>query len=153
MGLTNSLTRRGSTNKPQTTLKVTAPSPENHTGREAHDRARQILAETLDIDLWKALTIRQGEAIDQPDLSKQQSLSAALDKAAGGVPTDETEEGLFERVTQEYDRYYTPTGQSRKILGEARDRGVEAQSAVEELEKKIRDLDATPKRPPDCSRS
>ena len=28
--------------KPATKLTITAPSPENHTGREAHDRAREI---------------------------------------------------------------------------------------------------------------
>ena len=46
--------------KPETTLKVTRPNPENHTGREAHERAQAILHETIDIDLWKALNIEQG---------------------------------------------------------------------------------------------
>ncbi|MFB3123461.1 MAG: AAA family ATPase, partial [Candidatus Binatia bacterium] len=41
--------------KPETTLTITSPKPENHTGREAHERAEQILRETIDIDLWKAL--------------------------------------------------------------------------------------------------
>ena len=47
--------------KPETRLTVTRPKPENHTGREAHERAEAILRETLDVDLWKALTIQQGE--------------------------------------------------------------------------------------------
>lgn len=37
--------------KPETKLTVTKPKPENHTGREAHERAEAILRETLDIDL------------------------------------------------------------------------------------------------------
>ncbi|MEQ9408440.1 MAG: AAA family ATPase [Fuerstiella sp.] len=127
--------------RPETALKITAPSPENLTGREAHDRALQILAETLDIDLWKALTIQQGEAIDQPDLANQQSLSAALDKAAGGVPTEQAEEGLFEKVTDEYGRFFTPTGKEKSNIGEARARGEQAESHVAEFEDKLRNLD------------
>ena len=90
--------------KPETKLTVTRPKPENHTGREAHERAEAILRETLDIDLWKALTIQQGDAIRQPILTKQTSLSTALDKAAGGRPADPREEGLFEKVREESDR-------------------------------------------------
>ena len=56
--------------KPETKLTITKPKPENHTGREAHERAEAILRETLDIDLWKALTIQQGDAIHQPVLTK-----------------------------------------------------------------------------------
>ena len=70
--------------KPETTLQVTSPRLENHTGREAHERAEEILRETIDVDLWKALCIQQGEMVQQADLSKQTSLSAALDIAAGG---------------------------------------------------------------------
>jgi recombinational DNA repair ATPase RecF len=74
--------------KPETRLTITRPKAENLTGREAHDRAVTILQETLDITLWKALTIQQGEGIHQPLLAKQTSLSAALDKAAGGRAAD-----------------------------------------------------------------
>ncbi len=127
--------------KPETRLKVTAPKAENHTGREAHDRAMQILTETLDISLWKALTIEQGEAIDQPDLANQQSLSAALDRAAGGVPTDQAEEGLFERVSAEFERYFTPKGQEKVALKQSRDQWEQARSDVDEIERKLAELD------------
>ena len=40
--------------KPATTLAIKRPRPENLTGRGAHDRAEQILHETIDVDLWKA---------------------------------------------------------------------------------------------------
>lgn len=127
--------------KPETKLTVTAPRPESHTGREAHDRAMEILTETLDINLWKALTIQQGAAVDQPDLANQQSLSAALDKAAGGIPTEQAEEGLFERVGDEFARYFTPKGQEKANLKQSRDQTEQAESSVNEIEGKLRDLD------------
>lgn len=128
--------------KPETTLTISAPAPESHTGREAHDRAKEILGETLDVDLWKALMIRQGDAIAQPNLANQQSLSAALDKAAGGIPTDQAEEGLFEKATEEYCRFYSEkTGKANKTLKEATEQQSEAASNIEELETKLRALD------------
>ena len=39
----------------QTELRVTAPAPEQLTGREAHERVEAILAETLDVSLFRAL--------------------------------------------------------------------------------------------------
>jgi len=127
--------------KPETKLTVTQPKPENHTGREAHERAEAILRETLDIDLWKALTIQQGDAIHQPILTKQTSLSAALDKAAGGRPADPREEGLFDKVCEEYLRYYTERGAERKELAESRKAQTDAESEVNRIEQAIRDLD------------
>jgi DNA repair exonuclease SbcCD ATPase subunit len=127
--------------KPETRLTVTRPKPENHTGREAHDRAEAILRETLDIDLWKALTIQQGDAIQQPALAKQTSLSAALDKAAGGRPADPREGKLFDRVQEEYSRYYTAHGAERKELSESRKAQTAAQAEIAGIEQQIRDLE------------
>ena len=127
--------------KPETRLTITRPKPENLTGRDAHDRAEAILRETLDIDLWKALTIQQGDAIQQPALAKQTSLSAALDKAAGGRPADPREEGLFDRVREEYTRYYTGHGAERRDLTESRKAQSVAQAEVVRIEQEIRDLE------------
>jgi DNA repair exonuclease SbcCD ATPase subunit len=127
--------------KPETKLTITRPKPENYTGREAHERAEAILRETLDIDLWKALTIQQGDAIQQPVLANQTSLSAALDKAAGGRPANPQEEGLFERVREEYSRYYTERGAERKELAESRKARTEAQAEVARIEQGVRDLE------------
>lgn len=127
--------------KPETKLTITQPKAENHTGREAHERAEAILRETLDIDLWKALTIQQGDAIHQPILTKQTSLSAALDKAAGGRPADPREEGLFDKVREEYSRYFTERGGERKELQEARKLQEDTQAEVARIEQLIRDLE------------
>lgn len=127
--------------KPETKLVVTTPKSENHTGREAHDRAMSILTETLDVNLWKALTIQQGVAIEQPDLANQQSLSAALDRAAGGIPTDQIEEGLFEKVSDEFGRYFTAKSQEKISLKQSREQSEQAQRCVDEIEQKLRELD------------
>ncbi len=119
--------------KPETTLQVTSPRLENHTGREAHERAEEILRETIDVDLWKALCIQQGEMVQQADLSKQTSLSAALDIAAGGHRTDPREESLFDRVREEYGRYFTPGGGEKKELQQARTAEDDCGREVDEL--------------------
>jgi DNA repair exonuclease SbcCD ATPase subunit len=127
--------------KPETTLTITSPKPENHTGREAHDRAEEILRETIDIDLWKALGIQQGEAVQQADLSKQTSLSAALDIAAGGHRADPREESLFDKVREEYGRYFTERGSEKKELQEPQKAQEETETEVASLETQIQDLE------------
>lgn len=127
--------------KPETKLTVSRPKPENHTGREAHERAEAILRETLDVDLWKALNIQQGEAIQQPDLGKQTSLSAALDQAAGGRSADPQQEGLFEKVRAEYGLYFTPGGAEKKDLQEARKLQADVQAEIVMIEDQIRALE------------
>ena len=128
-------------NKPETTLAITSPKPENHTGREAHERAEEILRETIDIDLWKALCIQQGEAVQQADLSKQTSLSAALDIAAGSHRADPREESLFDKVREEYGRYFTERGSEKKELQEAQKAQEQSETEVVSLEAKIQDLE------------
>jgi DNA repair exonuclease SbcCD ATPase subunit len=127
--------------KPETKLSISRPKHENRTGREAHERAEAILRETLDIDLWKALTIQQGDAIHQPDLTRQTSLSAALDMVAGGRPAGPREEGLFEKVREEYGRYFTERGAERKELQEARKLQNDLQDEIAKIEKQLCDLE------------
>jgi len=127
--------------KPETRLNITRPRNENLTGREAHERAEAILRETLDIDLWKALIIQQGVGIDQPNLATQTSLSAALDRVAGGRPAGPREEGLFDKVREEYGRYFTERGAERKELVEARRLQTETQAEITKIEQLIRELE------------
>jgi len=128
--------------KPETRLTITKPDPENLTGRQAHDRANEILKETLDVDLWKALSIMQGEAIDQPDLKNKQALSAALDKASGVKPTASQELSLFKKVSQEYEIYYTiGRGTEKKELQDLRNALIEKQAEVRSIEKALHDLE------------
>lgn len=128
--------------KPETKLTVTKPIPENLTGRSAHDRANEILKETLDVDLWKALSIMQGAAIVQPDLKNKQALSAALDKAAGVNPSAPQELDLFEKISREYELYYTKgRGTEKKDLQELRNALADKEGAVKELEQDLHSLE------------
>jgi DNA repair exonuclease SbcCD ATPase subunit len=127
--------------KPETTLTIKSPNQENYTGREAHERAEEILRETIDIDLWKALCIQQGEAVQQANLSKQTSLSAALDVAASGHRTDLREENLFEKVREEYRRYFTEGGKENTEIQKAKKAQEELETEVSSLEGQIQDLE------------
>jgi len=97
--------------RPQTTLRVLAPNAENQTGRAAHDRMKEILEETLDASLWKALQYQQGTTIAQAALGSSRSLASALDTAAtGGALGGAEEANLWEQVEAERLRYFTPGG-------------------------------------------
>jgi DNA repair exonuclease SbcCD ATPase subunit len=135
--------------KPETKLTISKPNPENLTGRQAHDRANEILKETLDVDLWKALSIMQGEAIGQPDLKNKQALSAALDKAAGVHPAAPEELSLFKKVSQEYEQYYTiGRGTEKKELQALRNTLTEKETEVRSIEQAIRELETDIERVP-----
>ncbi|MCJ7515800.1 MAG: hypothetical protein MUO89_07545 [Dehalococcoidia bacterium] len=127
--------------KPETRLTITKPKAESLTGRRAHERAEAILRETLDINLWKALSIRQGAEIKQPKLMGQTWLSQALDRAAGGHSTDPKAESLFEVVHVEYLNYFTPGGAEKKELEECRRTLSDCQSEVQKFEEALSDLE------------
>ena len=96
-----------------TELEIYRPRPENQTGRAAHQRVEAILSETVDMALWKALRMQQGDTVDQAKLADQTSLSAALDRSAGSPAGDE-EVSLFELAHVQYLRYWTETGHVSK---------------------------------------
>jgi chromosome segregation ATPase len=96
-----------------TQLDIHRPHPEHHTGREAHDRVQAILAETVDMALWKALRMQQGDVVGQAALTEQTSLSAALDRAAGESTAGDEEMSLFDRTHDEYLQFWTETGRRK----------------------------------------
>jgi hypothetical protein len=96
--------------KGKTTLTITSPSPESLTGREAHERVEQILRETMDLNLWKAVEVQQGTAVSQARFNGVESLAAALDKAAGSEPVGAEEASLLARAEQEFLKYFTQSG-------------------------------------------
>lgn len=108
----------------RTELTIIRPRPEQLVGREAHDRVRAMLAETVDVALWKALRIQQGTAVGQASLADQSSLSAALDRAAGEAPAGDEERALVELARGEYLAYWTETGRRKQAWSE-QDRAVE----------------------------
>lgn len=107
--------------RPSTRLRITAPEPEQYTGREAHERMGTILKETVDDALWSAMRVAQGGSLRQPDLADVGALRAALDDD-GERPAADAEGELMSRVLHEYTRYFTPrTGQPTGELSAAVD--------------------------------
>ena len=127
--------------QPRTTLEVKAPHAESVTGREAHDRLKAILAETLDDNLWRALRIEQGTELVLPSFGPT-SMGRALDRAAGGDLATEREETLWSRIAEEYERYWTPTGQVRTGRRTS-EQGVQVvRDKVTKLEEELQDIES-----------
>jgi len=118
--------------RPITSLKVTAPENENHTGRAAHDRLEAILKETLDDDLRLALQIEQGTELKLPSFSIP-SMRRALENATDGDASDGEDEDLMERIRAEFERYWTATG---RVTGKR----IAAAKEVEEARERVQGL-------------
>ena len=82
----------------ETVLTIHEPRPEQLTGVPAHERVRQMLADTLDDSLWKALRMMQAAPLSQVPLSGSGALTAALDAAAGEVHDGGRSDSLVEAV-------------------------------------------------------
>ena len=124
----------------RTELVLTAPSREQLTSRQAHERVEQILAETLDRDLWRALSIEQGTELGQPRLNVP-SLGQALDQAAGGSPAAESHDALWYRVCRERESYWTKTGRESQERKSQADEVERARADCAELEDQITAID------------
>ena len=132
---------------PQTRLDFVEPLRRQLTGREAHDRVREILDETLDRDLWEALCVEQGTELTLP-LFDVPSLGRALDAAAGGVSAEAHEDDLWDRIRTERDRYWTPTGQPKadrksteRDLGSARETVAELAGRLDEVARDVAEVE------------
>ena len=124
-----------------TTLEVNAPVRESLTGRQAHDRLRDILAETLDEGLWKALRIQQGTELTLPNFGLP-SMGRALDQAAGGEFATDREETLWSHISGEYDKYWTARGKVRSDRRESQERVREARDKVGDIENQIQGIES-----------
>ena len=125
---------------PITILSISSPRSESHTGREAHDRLREILAETLDMDLWNALRIEQGIKLNLPPFTMP-SMRRALDSAAGGDLASDHEDTLWERIKEEYGKYWTPTGQENRERKSSQRRKEEATEKADDLTQQMKDVE------------
>jgi hypothetical protein len=124
----------------ETVLDILEPRRAQFTGREAHDKVRAILDETLDEALWDAFRLKQGAQLEQAAFAGG-SLGRALDKAGGGDTSGESEDDLWERITAERERYWTPTGQVKADRTALSNRVTEAMARVAALEIALRSLD------------
>ncbi len=126
--------------KPETRLEVTEPLREQLTGREAHERVEAILDQTLDQDLWKAMTIEQGAEPRMPGFGVP-SLGRALDLAAGGTQAASGDDDLWERICAERLRYWTGTGKLTQERKAQADRIDQAQDKVTDLETRLQAIE------------
>ena len=122
-------------------LGVAAPHGENLTGREAHDRLQAILTETLDKELWHALQIEQGTELALPFFDLP-SLGRALDRAAGGDLATDREDILWDRVGEEYDKYWTGGGQAKEARKSSNRSVDEVQTEVRELKGRLEEIES-----------
>jgi hypothetical protein len=130
--------------QPRTELIVHAPTPESRTGRDAHDRVRAILRDSVDLELWRALRVSQGEIGTQPDLTAAPSLAQALANLAQEAAP--REEDLLAAVRRERERYFTPTGERKRALLEAETKLQRLREEVAVLTHSAEELDADAER-------
>ncbi|MCC8165578.1 MAG: hypothetical protein LIQ31_05380, partial [Planctomycetes bacterium] len=131
-----------------TSLRILEPAAErnNYTADAAHDKANQILQDTLDKDLWDALTIRQGDVIRIPDMKGRVALMAALDAAAGGAVMDHQAESLFEAVEKKYLEYHTRDGKRGDVRTKAEKAAVAARERFDALSARLAEAEEKSRR-------
>lgn len=128
--------------RPQTELKLIAPTRLQLTGDEAHERVRAILAETVDTQLWQAQRVLQSAATEAVTLSDCDALARALDAAAGEVDSAGGGETLLiDRIETEFTRYFTGTGRPTKEWRAAIERLEAAEAAAQERREAVADVD------------
>lgn len=127
--------------RPETVLEVLEPDPQVLTGREAHERAQELLRATVDAELWAALRLEQGADAGRASYAVP-SLGRALDRAAGGVAGREREDDLWDRIVAERARYFTPTGRPSAERERLAERVAAAEAEVRAVEAELRQLDA-----------
>lgn len=128
--------------KPGTVLTVTAPRRENLTGSAAHDRAKAILEETTDLDLWRALRLMQATPLNASDLSGSTALADALEAAAGQATDSAGAEGdsLVQAAEEVYREFFTPTGRPKGEYRDAELRVAEARRLRDEAALAVREV-------------
>nr|WP_246308593.1 AAA family ATPase [Kineosphaera limosa] len=105
-----------------TELTVHTPTRAHLVGDEAHERVKAILAQTTDLQLWKALRLLQAQPLVHDGLGASTALAAALDRAGGtAVDAGPAGETLLSAAQAAYLRYYTartaqPTGEWRAAI-------------------------------------
>ncbi len=114
----------------KTELRILEPKSEQLTGREAHERADQLLLETIDRGLWDALLVEQGKEIKGAYLAESDGLARALDEAAGSSTAEQGDSDLFRSVQAEYEQYFTLRAGKPKFDGLTND-VVAARATVE----------------------
>ena len=124
-----------------TSLNILAPAKQQLTGREAHQRAEQILDSTVDMALWEALLVDQGEKIALANMRDSAGLAKALDEAAGSASGGGEDTGLYSTIQAEYERYFTLKTGKPKFSAEE-NAFEKAQAAFDQAKTAVLDVEA-----------
>ena len=138
-------------------LKIVEPKPDTLTGRDAENRFQEILNAETDRTLIQALTIHQGESLDEfaaldvTSLANVMSECDGCDAEAGdgagegsaatvvNLATNNAHTaGLLKAIEAEYSRYWTSTG---RVLGTSDFR--KKKDAVEDARQQLADAETT----------
>jgi DNA repair exonuclease SbcCD ATPase subunit len=134
-----------------TELRITRPRVETLRGREAHERVRAILGETIDEHLWRVLRIKQAGVAGQASLADAAALTRALDKTAGERVVEGASD-LFAAVKAEYLKYFTETGQDRKPIKQLRESEARAEEKVRDRDARLAELQRSVERSAELER-
>ena len=121
-------------------LKITAPRPEQFTGREADDKLEAILAEHLDADLAATLFLRQGAADPGIAAAGIPSVTRALDEGADGTLAGTEDTELMGRIAAEYGEYFTAQGKKKAGYAGLETAAANAREAVEDKRAQVQRL-------------
>ena len=120
--------------RPETELRVSRPRAEVKTGREAHERMREILESAVDIELLGAVRYLQGASVGPPPLPTRGLLTEALDKATGGASNTEESASLFEAAQEEYRKYFTASDKEVRAFQDLQKQASALEIRVTELQ-------------------
>lgn len=128
--------------RPETQLQLLRPKPERLAGDEAHERAKAILGETLDLNLWERLRLRQHEQLQPAPVGNTPALMNRLDDLSGDADQRVAEAGVLSGAEREYKRYFSPArGDEAGELKTARQQADEAQQAFDAATQTLQELD------------
>ena len=104
----------------QTSLEILAPKKRQLTGREAHEEVERILGETVDMALWDALLVEQGEKVALANFQDSAGLAKALDEAAGSSSSGSEDTGLYRGGAVRIRKIFYVEVRQSEVLGSAR---------------------------------
>jgi hypothetical protein len=120
--------------RPETELRISQPRAEVKTGREAHERMREILESAVDIELLGAVRYLQGASVGPPPLPTSGLLTEALDKATGGASDTQESASLYDAAEEEYSKYFSDSGKEVHAIQDLRKNTSALQIRVTELQ-------------------
>jgi len=126
----------------ETLLTITEPTHRQLTGRDAHDKVRELLDQNLDRPLFDALRFVQGTAVSQHGVVGSSSLMKALDLASSAESAEpDAGNSLIEAIEAEFERYYTSRGAPRSDWSTLTKNLQEARGALQRAEARLVDVE------------